>query len=101
MIRKCVQCGKHFEITEEDLEFYMKKDYAMPKSCDSCRGIKKPDQEEAPEEPREKKHHKKFFTIAGSILVMLLLTGFLFWWHDDDNYYRQSVYNQNAVEISE
>ncbi len=41
MIRKCVDCGRDFEITEGEIEFYNKKNMNLPKRCKECRDKKK------------------------------------------------------------
>lgn len=37
MKRTCKQCGKEFELTESELNFYRKKNLAFPKRCAECR----------------------------------------------------------------
>ena len=35
--RKCVQCGKIFQISDSEKDFYMKKSLQIPKRCNECR----------------------------------------------------------------
>ena len=35
---RCVQCGKSFEITNGEKEFYDKKGFQLPRKCKECRG---------------------------------------------------------------
>lgn len=37
---RCSGCGRNFEITNGEKEFYDKKGYQLPKKCKSCRGQK-------------------------------------------------------------
>lgn len=37
----CVECGKKFEFSTEDQEFYAKKGYSSPKRCPECRARRK------------------------------------------------------------
>ena len=37
----CVGCGKTFEITNGDYDFYIKKGFDIPKRCPTCRANKK------------------------------------------------------------
>ena len=38
---QCVECGKIFEFSGEDQEFYAKKGYSAPKRCPECRENRK------------------------------------------------------------
>jgi len=38
---QCVECGKIFEFSAEDQEFYSKKGYSAPKRCAECRESRK------------------------------------------------------------
>lgn len=38
---RCVDCGKNFEITNSQYEYFMKKGLDIPKRCPSCRKAKK------------------------------------------------------------
>lgn len=38
---QCVECGKIFEFSGEDQEFYAKKGYSAPKRCAECRENRK------------------------------------------------------------
>lgn len=38
---KCVDCGRQFEITNNQYEFFQKKGFDIPKRCESCREEKK------------------------------------------------------------
>lgn len=38
---QCVECGKIFEFSGEDQEFYAKKGYSVPKRCPECRENRK------------------------------------------------------------
>ncbi len=37
MVRKCVQCGKEFHLTQSEVEFYQSKGLEVPKRCEACR----------------------------------------------------------------
>lgn len=37
MKRTCVQCGKEFELTDSEVDFYRRKNLHMPKRCQVCR----------------------------------------------------------------
>ena len=39
--RNCVDCGKEFEITNNQYDFYTSKGFEIPKRCKSCRDAKK------------------------------------------------------------
>lgn len=38
---QCVECGKIFDFSAEDQEFYAKKGYSAPKRCPECRENRK------------------------------------------------------------
>lgn len=38
---QCVECGKIFEFSAEDQEFYATKGYSAPKRCSECRENRK------------------------------------------------------------
>ncbi len=38
---ECAECGKTFEFSAEDQEFYAKKGYSAPKRCTECRAKRK------------------------------------------------------------
>ena len=38
---QCVECGKIFDFSGEDQEFYSKKGYSAPKRCPECRENRK------------------------------------------------------------
>lgn len=37
MKQTCVQCGKEFELTDSEVDFYKRKNLHMPKRCQACR----------------------------------------------------------------
>ena len=37
----CKQCGKEFEITEREAEFFLSKGMKLPKRCKECRSANK------------------------------------------------------------
>lgn len=39
--RACVDCGRMFELTNNQYDFYQKKGFDIPKRCKSCRDLKK------------------------------------------------------------
>lgn len=53
MKRVCKQCGKEFEMTQHEIQFYKKKKLSLPKRCRACREKNKeakktgPDKEES------------------------------------------------------
>ena len=38
---QCVECGKIFDFSAEDQEFYARKGYSAPKRCSECRESRK------------------------------------------------------------
>ena len=34
---KCVQCGREFELSQNEIDFYYSKGLDLPKRCKSCR----------------------------------------------------------------
>lgn len=43
MKKTCIQCGKEFELTGSEIEFYKKRKLALPKRCKACRDLNKKD----------------------------------------------------------
>lgn len=41
MLRTCKQCGKTFNLTHSEIDFYTKKGLQLPKRCESCRNANK------------------------------------------------------------
>ena len=41
MLRTCKQCGKTFNLTQSEIDFYNKKGLQLPKRCESCRNANK------------------------------------------------------------
>lgn len=41
MKRTCIQCGKEFEITQSEINFYKSKNLQLPKRCKECRAENK------------------------------------------------------------
>ena len=39
--KQCVDCGRQFEITNREYDFYIDKGFDIPKRCKSCRDDKK------------------------------------------------------------
>lgn len=37
MKRTCIQCGKEFELSQNEIRFYRKKKLSLPKRCSECR----------------------------------------------------------------
>lgn len=35
--RSCVECGRTFELTNQDIDYYQEKGYDLPKRCEACR----------------------------------------------------------------
>lgn len=35
--QKCVSCGKHFTLTDNEIDFYESKKLKLPKRCEECR----------------------------------------------------------------
>ena len=35
--RKCIQCGKEFEVADSEFKFYKERGLAVPKRCKACR----------------------------------------------------------------
>ena len=42
---KCKDCGKTFEFTEREQEFYKEHNFIAPKRCKNCRKIRKENKE--------------------------------------------------------
>lgn len=51
MKRTCIQCGKEFELTTSEVDFYKKKNLHLPKRCQACRDKNK-QQDGAPQMQR-------------------------------------------------
>ena len=41
VVERCKECGRYFVIDEQDLEFFRKKNLAIPKRCKACRKMRK------------------------------------------------------------
>lgn len=37
IVKKCIDCGKEFDVTPAEQKFYMNKGYEIPKRCGDCR----------------------------------------------------------------
>jgi len=49
-IRNCKDCGKSFELSEGEREFFLSKRLQLPKRCKSCRKAKRQNQVEPEDE---------------------------------------------------
>lgn len=75
MKRICKQCGKEFELTSSEIEFYKGKNLELPKRCKECRDKKKqPNQISNPMPLRGLK-----MPIITVISVLAVICGFFAW----------------------
>lgn len=70
MIRKCVDCGKAFEITDGEKGFYESKGLELPKRCPECRKRRR----EKKESPAGKKAPLWLVILAAALLIALVVT---------------------------
>ena len=82
MTRKCVQCGKSFELSQSEIDFYNKKGLELPKRCRACREANKSGKtgsENGSAVHREVKASSggtgktSFLKIAAAVLIVLFL----------------------------
>lgn len=57
---KCKDCGKSFEITNEEKQWYADKGYDLPKRCKYCRKARKANTIVKENKYGEKQKRKKF-----------------------------------------
>ena len=77
----CKQCGKEFEITEGEAEFFLSKGMELPKRCKECRQankIKKENDSDAAIRLARKPSKVKNLKVILGVVAILILAGFGF-----------------------
>ena len=77
----CKQCGKEFEITEGEAEFFLSKGMELPKRCKECRQankIKKENDSDAAIRLERKPSKVKNLKVILGVVAILILAGFGF-----------------------
>ena len=77
----CKQCGKEFEITEREAEFFLSKGMKLPKRCKECRQankIKKENDSDAAIRLERKPSKVKNLKVILGVVAILILAGFGF-----------------------
>ncbi len=79
MKRKCIQCGKEFEITDSEKKFYAKKNMVLPKRCKECRTLNKLRSKNQTESIRtanfKKNPRSKFIPVIIALIAIAVLLG--------------------------
>lgn len=80
MKKTCLQCGKEFELTQSEIDFFKQKGLSIPKRCKSCREenrtdrtptVRRPESSNNGSQPR--KVNPTIFMIALILLVVVFL----------------------------
>ena len=77
----CKQCGKEFEITEGEADFFLSKGMKLPKRCKECRQankIKKENDSDAAIRLERKPSKVKNLKVILGVVAILILAGFGF-----------------------
>lgn len=80
MVRKCVQCGKIFEISGAEIDFYEEKGLEIPKRCRSCRQsnrIRKNDIPIVRGKEKRKQRSKALKAVPVTVMMMLIALSFV------------------------
>lgn len=91
MIKKCVQCGKKFKLTESEIHFYESKGLEIPKRCEACRKQNK-------KKKSGKTAGKSPFLVALAVIIAII--GYVvngpdaFINHDNTSYNNELSYNE-------
>lgn len=99
MKRVCKQCGKEFEITPQEIQFYKKKNLSIPKRCKECREKNKVEKQSAAVKkqtienaaPVQKKGKKK-------VLPGLVAAAFLLIWGGISGVEQNSSVDKNDTQ---
>ena len=81
MYIKCVQCGKTFDLSEAEKEFYEEKNLEIPKRCKQCRQanrIRKNDVVVPRGRERRQKRKTAMKAVPVTTLIVLIAATFLF-----------------------
>lgn len=62
-LQRLCNCGKRFTLTEGELEFFARKGFSIPKTCEGCRRKKKLDDETKARLDRERRMNSPFFDL--------------------------------------
>ena len=71
--RVCVQCGKRFTLSDNEIDFYNSKNLDLPKRCKTCREINKGKKAEYKRYTKRTKVSEKVSTPTGSVVGFFLL----------------------------
>lgn len=71
--RVCVQCDKHFTLSDSEIDFYNSKNLDLPKRCKICREINKGKKAEYKRYIKRTKVSEKVSTPTGSVVGFFLL----------------------------
>ncbi len=91
MTRKCIQCGKDFQLSDGEIKFYKEKGLELPKRCEECRDKnKKKDadkQNTNSSKPAQSKTKSNKTTpiVAGVLAVAAIISSFVFGTNSDKN----------------
>lgn len=80
MLRKCVQCGKSFEISEAEKELYREKGLDIPECCPSCRRSNRIRNEGKPiVRGREKRRQRGnvLRAVPATVMTLLIVLSFI------------------------
>ena len=80
MQRNCVQCGKTFELSQSEIDFYKQKNLSLPKRCKACREQNKRQQgatkTKQPVNPgKEKSSSVAKYPVLAAIIIFAMLVG--------------------------
>lgn len=79
MVKKCVQCGKEFELTGAEIDYYKEHDMVLPKRCRACRQanrIKKNDAVVPRGRIRRQRRKSAIKSVPITVLIMLIVATF-------------------------
>ena len=101
MYIKCVQCGKTFDLSEAEKEFYEEKNLEIPKRCKQCRQanrIRKNDAVVPRRRERRKSRKSAMKAVPATTLIVLIAATFLFLNFVRGGQQEDPVENQPSVE---
>ncbi|MBO5522262.1 MAG: zinc-ribbon domain containing protein [Roseburia sp.] len=112
IVRTCKDCGKKFELSDSEIQFFEERNLTLPKRCQQCRKAKKFRKQQTYTESRQippqrvSVKEKRLRSIVGAGVVLLLFLMFLlyhfspYWYHDttqdaDSQYIQYDAAGQN------
>lgn len=101
MYIKCVQCGKTFDLSEAEKEFYEEKNMEIPKRCKQCRQtnrIRKNDAIVPRGRERRQKRKTAMKAVPVTTLIVLIAATFLFLNFVRGGQQEKQAGNQTSVE---